>query len=410
MNNMTNPSTFGKHNTLITTIENTAMASWSGFVYQGLCALQHVLSLLKTDWNNAISKQLSLEAYEDFAIIDDTGKIDSLHQCKCIQSPHNYSSECEKMEDKHDYWKSKNMLSAETVPMYFHSNMLNTYTCGVNAYSFSSTKNTCSPVEIYNLIHDQVSELLNQKHFSGSSTTKSNKLILLVSKKVSFIHNQCIANPNNSFQIAVNSPIPIGEIASIIEKYIEEYNCNERYETCKFYLMLSLKNRLLTKPDADTSRINSFISDIEKLEDIELKNLINCLFPDLIITSTDTRIADMFASARGNCLFNVINGVVASMNANDFCWNGADGSLETPSTLGKDKDPEEFCPDIVKNPYTADLRRDYRWIVGDIDHRVDDIDEAAKPITQIYDKDHTDITQPKKIGLLDIKSKNDGNY
>ena len=90
MNNMTNPSTFGKHNTLITTIENTAMASWSGFVYQGLCELQHVLSLLKTDWNNAITKQLSLEAYEDFAIIDDTGKIDSLHQCKCIQQQSRY--------------------------------------------------------------------------------------------------------------------------------------------------------------------------------------------------------------------------------------------------------------------------------------------------------------------------------
>ena len=71
-----------------------------------------------------------------------------------------------------------------------------------------------------------------------------------------------------------------------------------------------------------------------------------------------------------------------------------------------DKDPEEYCADIINNPYTSDLRRDYRWIVGDIEHCVDDIEEGAKIITGIVSTDYTDVTQVNKIGLKDINTKN----
>lgn len=98
------------YKTPLSTIENTAIASWSGFVYQGLCALHHTLVLLKSDWDLAIGKYLSLEAYEDFAILDSASKIESLHQCKCYSSPSDFSDECKKMADKEFYWNDVDAL------------------------------------------------------------------------------------------------------------------------------------------------------------------------------------------------------------------------------------------------------------------------------------------------------------
>ncbi len=404
---MADTETYGTYNTPLTTIKHSAMASWSGFVYQGLCALQHVLALLRDDWNNAITKQLSLEAYEDFAILNNYGQIESLHQCKCIQSPTNYTDECHKMIDIRDYWKyEENMLASSSVPLWFHSNMSNTYVCGVKAYPFSPTQTTCSPVNIYTLIQNEIKDLC----VTGSSEIKTNKLIVLISKKVSEIHEQSINNPGNSFYFAVNNPIPFADIATIIKDPSLCFELDERIETCRFCLMLTLKNRLLTKRDADESKINKLICDIGAKKTDELRSIIYRLFPDMNILSTNVNIFEMFSTSRGNNLFNVINGVEETIESDDLNWKGNNNMFLTPSTLGMDVDPEEHCSSIVKNPFNAELMRDYRWIIGFIDHKVDDIIKEANIITQSNVINDADITQPQKVGLLDINSKNDGNY
>lgn len=400
-------ATFGTYNTDMTKIKNTAMASWSGFIYQGLCALHHSLSLIDSNLNAAQNKKLSLEAYEDFAILDSTEKIESMHQCKCVNAPKNYDEECKRMYDKYDYWNSQGKISTtNNRVLIFHSNQINILTCGVQSYKNS----TQSPVQLYVDIKNVVGNIMSNNHIPGSSVNKSDKLIVLISKKVSDIHQQSMQNPGNGFDIAVANPIPFTVFVDILTSNDNDYSSIELVETCRFYLILTLRNRLITKRDPNTQKIEDFITRIGELNQQELTALICRLFPDMDIFSNSTRIQDLFSTSRGNWLFNVINEVSENINFNEINWKKVNNELITPSTLGNDKDTEEYCPNIINNPKTNDLRRDYRWIVGDVKNKVDDIDKAANQISQINDKDYSDISQPRKVGILDIKSKNNGNY
>lgn len=400
--------TYGPYNTPLTAIEHTAMASWSGFVYQGLCALHHTLILLQRDWENAISKQLSLEAYEDFAILDSQGKIESFHQCKCYSAPSDFTDECKKMVGKEHYWKNvKGMLSATYDKMYFHSNQDNTLACGVEAYSFSPGIKKCSPLDIYTKINQVVSSIIANRRLSGSSQSKTDRLISAISRHVSYIHNECIKNPGNSFDIAVNKPIPIITFAKIIESSQEFYTKEERIETCRNYLIMALSERSMVSPGVKKERMDALIHKLESLSHTDLQNFVRRIFPDLDITATDFNMGELMNRPRANYLYNVINKTVTSLNSDTLDWKDSSGYRQSPSTIGSDKDPEEYCVDIVNNPYSADLRRDYRWIIGDISYSVEDIEEGAQLITGICATDYTDVTQANKIGLKDINTKND---
>lgn len=395
------------YNTPLSTIENTAIAPWSGFVYQGLCALHHTLILLKSDWDLAIGKYLSLEAYEDFAILDSARKIESFHQCKCYSSPSDFTDECKKMADKELYWKNvKRELSDAYKGMFFHSNQNNTLGCGVKAYTLISGKTKIGPSEIYKLIEDTVQEILKCRNIAGSSNAKTCKLISEISKLVSYIHKECIKNPGHSFEIAVAHPIPIKEFADILENPQEQYTKEERIETCRFYMIMALKNRAITKPGVDIAKIDKFVSRVESLTQTEMQNFVRRIYPDMDITASSFNIGEIINTNRTNYLFNVIDKVASPLNLESLDWKDSAGFRQSPSTIGKDKDPEEYCADIINNPYTSDLRRDYRWIVGDIEHSVDDIEEGAKFITGVVPTDYTDVTQANKIGLKDINTKN----
>lgn len=395
------------YNTPLSTIKNTAVASWSGFVYQGLCALHHTLMLLKSDWDLAISKYLSLEAYEDFAILDSTCKIESLHQCKCYSSPSDFTDECKKMADKEFYWKNvKRALSDAYKGMFFHSNQDNTLGCGVKAYTFFSGKTKIGPFDIYALVEVVVQDILKCRRIAGSSNVKTCKLISEISKHVSYIHKECIKNQGHSFSIAVGLPIPIKVLADILEDPQEQYTKEERIETCRFYMIMALKNRAMTKPGVDIAKMDKFVSKVESLTQTEMQNFARRIFPDMDITASNFNIGEIINMSRTNYLFNVIDKVAIPLNLESLDWKDSVGFRQSPSTIGKDKDPEEYCSDIINNPYASDLRRDYRWIVGDIEHSVDDIEEGAKLITGVLPTDYTDVTQANKIGLKDINTKN----
>lgn len=60
-------------------ILHAAIASWAGFLYQGICALCVVIEKLLTE-DDAVNWYLNVEGYEDFAILDANKRILSFHQ------------------------------------------------------------------------------------------------------------------------------------------------------------------------------------------------------------------------------------------------------------------------------------------------------------------------------------------
>jgi hypothetical protein len=80
---------------------NTAITSWSGFVYQGKAALFHVLSLIVADRAKCRGYSLQLDYFEDFAVLSDK-EIVSLHQVKAkkVKTYSGYSADVAKLRKK----------------------------------------------------------------------------------------------------------------------------------------------------------------------------------------------------------------------------------------------------------------------------------------------------------------------
>lgn len=111
--------TFGPNKSNLTKILNSAIVSWDGFIYQGLCALCVVLEQILQNKDDVKSMYLNLEGYDDFAILDKEKHILSFHQAKCYKSLRpNFKEDMELMEDKRKYWYD-NGICAEDANLYF---------------------------------------------------------------------------------------------------------------------------------------------------------------------------------------------------------------------------------------------------------------------------------------------------
>lgn len=408
---MTNTSTYGKYNTPLTTIEHSAIASWSGFLYQGLCALHYALSLLRTDWDGSKTKKLNLEGFEDFAILDSDSKIISFHQCKCYKKSTDLSKECKKMSDKYEYWENiKKRLSPKYDRIYIHTNQTNTYDCGITSYHYNTANGVCSSIEIFELIKNELSAIIKERNLPGSHLTKASRLISILVKHVEMLHEMSIASNQDMFDIACDNSIPFSKLTEAIETDTDSLNIEERAYTFRYYIILEMKERQQTYPHIKGTKVEDFLKDLDQLNDDNLIQFLYRIFPDVNMLSSDINDIAIRSTERANNLFNVINEVDDSIDSKEIHWITDVGTKHTPSTLGSDKYPEEFCVNIVNNPYSSELRRDFRWIVGDVKYKVEDIDKAANLITMVDTKDYTDITQPNKVGILDIKSKNNGNF
>lgn len=407
---MTIPSSL-TYKTPITTIRNSAIAPWSGYVYQGLCALHYALVLLRTDWDSAKDKKLNLEGYEDFSILDCNDLIVSLHQCKCNNAPQNFIMECQKMTDKYEYWSNQNKLSPNYDGLYFHTNQINTYSCGISSYHYNTANGLCSPTEISKLIEDETKTIIRQRNIAGASVAKQNRLVDLVIKHVETLHEQQINKQQDMFDIACANSIPFSKLIELIEIDNDNLTMEEKVRTCRHYIILEMNCRLLTCPNVKGTNVVDFLKEFDSLDDFSLIQFVRRIFPDEDILNSSIDNISIRSKERADNLFKVINNVNESVDNICIDWTrNSDNVKQSPSTLGSNKEPEEFCPDIIQNPYSNDIRRDYRWIIGAFEYKVDDIDEAAKQITHIDRIDYTDIMQTKKVGLLDIKSKNNGDY
>lgn len=399
--------TYGTYGTPLTTIKHSAFSNWSGFTYQGLCAIHYALVILNENWKLAITRKLNLESYEDFAILDQNDLIVSLHQCKEYNVPKNWTGECRKMSDKHDYWANQQKISPNYDRMYFHANQKNIYDCDVEPYAYKTANNLCAPSEIIGLIDQEVQHITVEYRFPGSASAKRDKLISIVIQKVEELHAKQINTKKDMFDIAVRESIPISDIANVLENDVITLSSIETVLTCRYYMTGYMKERLANDPFAKGSKVVDFLETFESMDVTALTQFIQRIFPDQNLNINNICVR---SKERANVLYNVINEVVRDINRPVLNWIKDGSILFSPSTLGRDIRSEIHCRDIVQNNYPGDVIRDYRWIVGDVTSKIDDVVDAARSITMHSDIDYTDITKPAKVGLLDIKSMNNEDY
>ena len=141
---------------------NSAIGSWSGYIYQGLCGILVVLRMLKVNATAFKDYSLQLDGYEDFSILDDQGKIVSMHQCKSDKNRTNYDEEFKKMMAKVDGLGAQGKLhDLATHKCYFHCNRQVTISDDykVVAYQFEQNKTYCEPGNIQALLDAEVAIL-----------------------------------------------------------------------------------------------------------------------------------------------------------------------------------------------------------------------------------------------------------
>lgn len=406
--------TYGTYSTKLTTIKHSAVASWSGYGYQGQCAILHTLKLLLEDRDKVKDYYLSLESYEDFAIMDANKKIVSLHQCKCFSAAIDFTSECKKISDKREYYHKELRICAEDVPCFFHSNITPTtsLTCGVRAYDFQPGQTTCDADKVMKQIENTVADYMKKYSVASSEKDKASILANMIVNKVSDIHQKKSADNSDFWTIATDSGswIPFVDIRNELEN-------TDRTIHSEIILAIASRNSINTcmtkclnedRDDADFAKkeylVNKFLNGLNSLNLELLVYVIRRIHPH--VEWTEDCVDELRAPEKGNYLYKLLTTTTQELTDYKALLWREEGVLESPSTLGNDRPAIKNAEKIRKNPSLAFLC-DYRWIVGDFNESVDNImDKAPSMVDSETAETLERITRPSKLGLLSINDKN----
>ena len=401
-------STFGPNNTPITTIRNTAMSSWDGFVYQGVCALYVALLTIKNDFVGSKDYKLSLEGYEDFVIQNGGGQILSFHQCKSYATPADFTEEYKKMEDKRAYWNKKGICDTNA-PLYFHCNQSLTYSHGVQPYTYHNGTDIASPVGIYGLVKEMIYLILQAQNIPASHLLKTAQLIYLIDRHVSWLHEHAmtLTSGMDGFDFVVANPITFKSIIDILTDTSTMMGKLEQARCIRYYFQMLLEERMVMHPHTNDGRVKDFIALMDGLDANQLLDLMQRLSPDVRMDRREAE-REMVAGGRPNNLYQVLTETLQELKYPDAKWV-RDGEIFSPSTLGTDLYTDEQSAKIVSNYGVASLLWDCRWIVGNVKTRVDDVRDEAKKIMTIP-IDYTKFTKPGKLGMMTIEDFNNGSH
>lgn len=405
-----NQETYGPNKSSMSKILFCAVSSWGGFIYQGCCALCVALELILDDMDKVKSNFLNIEGYDDFAILDKDKHILSFHQAKCYKSEHDFKKDMALMEDKRVYWCEKGVCAKDAL-LKFHSNQTVTCHHNVEQYEYSNGKKNLTTGKVLNLLKDLVDNISEQKEWPGNTEAKVDCLISLMDKKVSFLDDESKKQGTDRLKLSIEKSIAFAEIIEILQKDETGASIDDRRRTISFYLNINLRERILEETDetVDSSNVEHFLDVYNKLAKIEKENFLKRLFPHYDVEGRRTNIGNLTNEEVANYLYNVLTQTEV-MNLDRLHWEENE-QLLSPSVLGKSKPSKNYCGMIAKNRgnLPPELLRDYRWIVGDVTETIQDLLEEAHLINAIGAEDYKNIVKSRKVGLLTIKDKNDGN-
>lgn len=391
---------------------NSAIGSWSGYIYQGLCGLLVVLRMLKSNRDGYKDYALQLDAYEDFSILDDKGRIYSLHQCKSDKNRTNYDDEFTKMKAKADTLAVEGKLQdAANRKCYFHCNRQVTIAagCGVEAYSFDPGKTYCEPWSIQGLLDKEVEVLKN-----AESNTQALRAALetIVNGEVLQTQQDYFNAPKGAklYEISRTKRIPFSLFEEKLKATILSYAEGDFIMQMKKAYILGVEE-LSTEDEEDENKEKAalFVQRLRELNENEMRQFLQRVNPKDKLEDTHQSWHNITAGERINYLYNLITEFPLDMK--ELHWQTTN-SLQTPSTLGNDvKKIEKVSKMIYENQANLDFPWIYDWIVGHVDAHVDNIEESAHIINKTEaDIQPTNIFHIKKVGILTIQEKRDGEF
>lgn len=384
---------------------NSAIGTWSGFIYQGLCGILVALRMIETRGNGVIQYKLQLDGYEDFSILDENDKIVSLHQCKCIKGKTDYDIDLEKMKIKRD--KLTNLRDG--AKSYFHCNEHIDIDAkfNIDTYSFDVGKTNCGPGELKTIIKNVTEKLKNEE---SNIECVVSRLEALVNSNVLNTHQKYFDSNGRLYKIARSQSILFADILQICKSSYIKLDRNEILTTIKSRYIVQFNERVnaISVPE-ELPHVDLFIRKFAMLNENEMVLFMQRIHPKEKFTFSLSCLINTCSLERINYLFNLVRDF--PMDTDHLHW-ATTNSTQTPSTLSNDQEIKLTCRNIYDNRANFDTMWIYDWFVGAIDESVTDIKKTAGRINDVGNelKQGKSIFCEKRVGIMTIKDKQDGKF
>ncbi|MBR1461767.1 MAG: hypothetical protein IJ604_00080 [Prevotella sp.] len=394
---------------------NSAIGSWSGYIYQGLCGALVVLRMLKENAAAYKDYSLQLDAYEDFSIFDDKKKIYSLHQCKSVKNQTNYTDEFDKMMEKVEKMKANSELQDPSANRnYFHCNRHIDIDAkyAITAFQFEHDKDYCEPGTIQKLLNVEVAALKTAESDTDAVRARIEALINGEVLNTQQLYFDAAASAK-LWQISRKQFIPFENFKKILDDTTVSLSPDD--------FLVQVKTRYINKLEENVEdetadyqqakeRVGLFVKRLNELSTTELRAFVQRVNPKAKVEDTLESLMRVASDERINYLYNLI--IEFPLETVSLDWR-TDHTNQTPTTLGNDERIDKICTKIYDNHANLDAVWIYDWMVGHVSEHVENIVNRANIITKAPDDDDTEknnIFHTKKVGILTIDEKRNGIY
>lgn len=392
---------------------HTAIASWAGFTYQGLCGVYHALTLIKEDRESYKDYSISLDVYEDFAILNAAGLVVSLHQCKDVKSTTNFSDEQKKMKDKFEQYQSKRWL-AEGCRMFFHSATQVRCKEGIEAYSYHNRATYCSPNDILRLIEEMIKDIVPD---NNDVATIVAILAAMVDAKVLYVHDMMHHTAELQKHVAQReAKICFRDIIDILFNTIHFtlpetdyfFFIRSKYSLEWLQMMIEAEEEEL---DVDKAKMENYITLLRNMGSVEGMELLTRILPHEKIAYSGDSLFRVASPEKSSALFNVLHDVNQPLDADNFDWLVNNHRLSPTAVVANtDNDMKLACRKIIDNRANLDCLREYDALVGNVHHSIDSISSETKLFSRMKkegdERLHRSIFSTKDIGIKSIDDVN----
>lgn len=386
---------------------NSAIGTWSGFIYQGLCGILVALRMIDANKEETSDYRLQLDGYEDFTILDGQGRIVSLHQCKSVKGRTDYDEDLRKMKQKRDVHDNLR----EDVKSYFHCNESVIIPAGLDIenYPFKGGKTKCDPGEIKGIIKEAIERV--KKPESNSDAVLA-RLEALVNTNVLNTQQKYFGSEQQLNEIAREEFIPFRAIHSICAEPIIRFTPIDILTQIKTRYVQQFRLRIENEYEGkDMQHVEQVIIRIVDMDEQEMKEFLQRINPRKKFEYNQDTITDFCSDDQINLIFNLIEEFPVNSRGIDWITKN---SKQTPTTLSDTQPIKTTCRQIYENRANLDSMWIYDWFVGKIDgESVPNIVALGAPVTAVEKEgaeEEKSIFKEKKVGIMNLNDKRNGQF
>lgn len=396
---------------------NSAIGSWAGYIYQGLCAIYVVVRMIKEEQADEYKNYtFYIDSFEDFSIHDETGMAVSLHQCKDKKSGGNYQKDLDLMRRQ-----KKELIDIgkcnDGTKMFFHCNTKpSDMGNDIKMYKYLDGDETCQSEELINKLEDLVSTIIKKHGTNKSAKSAFNALLRRIDQQVMKIHEMSFNSKLPLYELARDpeSALSFSDICDILfSDAASDYKDEEFLEQVKFYLLIHIKE---TVEDLDETEdwdnvereYAIFIEDlIGKMDSETFERFIRRTHPDIKFCKDIKSFVNSTNKIKAGRLVTLVGSAQSCINSN--CeWHQKE-QIEIPTVFDLDK-KKSVCNSIYSNRSNLNSLYEYDWFVTNQFHTVKNFNDVLMDINKIKEELENNIFKPKTKGILNIKDMNNGNF